>query len=203
MRISKATAAGVIALALATGAATAACGSDDDSKDKATTSASAAPAMTGAEGSSSNGDVDYNSLLIEATDIELPGDTFTANTQPDSGTGQPGASTVFVNGDGSRNIGVILVALPDESAAEVATQGAAEALPTSVTGGEAKTIDVGDGGSIISGADPAGGSLTILVFQQGDTFTTMTFTAAGSDPVPEDWAVSLAEKQAAAIKAGL
>jgi hypothetical protein len=56
----------------------------------------------------------------------------------------------------------------------------------------------------ISGTSPDGTkAVTILLFTEGKTLTTIEFESAADDPVLPDVLVDIGQKQDAAIKAGL
>ena len=160
------------------------------SKQAATTSAAAEPS-------------DYSTLLIKATDISVPDDTFTAMPVTPNPGGQPGVSGAFSNGAGTRVIGDTILILPDATAAATALDGAKSALGTNVTGAPAPA-SVGSNAVIAAGASPDNSkAVTVLLFTEGKAFTTIEFDSAPDDPVPPEVVTDIGQKQDDAIKQGL
>ena len=172
--------------------------SSSSSSSSKASSSSAASATTSAAAK------DYSSLLIAAADIVAPGDTFTAQAPTLDPNGTPGVVTVFSNAGDTREIGDTILVLPDAGAAETAFQAAQASLGGSVTGGAPQVANVGDDSSMVAGTSPDGSkAVTVLLFVQGAAFTTLEFDSAPGDPVPPEFVLDVAGKQAAAIKSGL
>jgi hypothetical protein len=143
-------------------------------------------------------------LLIAASDIVAPGDTFTAQEPTMNPNGAPGVATVFSNGGDTREIGDTILVLPDAAGAATALKGATAALGTSVVGGTPAPASVGSDSVMVSGASPDGAkAVTVLLFTQGSAFVTLEFDSAAEDPVPPEFVLDVAGKQDQKITAGL
>jgi hypothetical protein len=164
--------------------------SASSSKQATTTSAAAEP-------------TDYGTLLIKATDIDVPNDTFTAMPVTPNPGGQPGVSGGFTNSAGNRVIGDTIMILPDASAAATALEAAKSTLSTNVTGAP-QPASVGANGVVASGPSPDNSKFAaVLLFTEGRAFTTIEFDSAPDDPVPPDVVMDIGQKQDDAIKKGL
>jgi hypothetical protein len=143
-------------------------------------------------------------LLIAASDIVAPGDTFTAQEPTMNPNGAPGVATVFSNGGDTREIGDTILVLPDAAGAATALKGATAALGTSVVGGTPAPASVGSDSVMVSGASPDGAkAVTVLLFTQGSAFVTLEFDSASEDPVPPEFVLDVAGKQDQKVTAGL
>jgi hypothetical protein len=197
---------GVAAATILAGGTAAGCSSKSD---KATTtsssgSSSSTSAATSQSSSAQTAPADYTKLLIQASDIALPGDTFTAAPPTQNPNGKAGVATVFSNQSDTREIGDTILILPDASGAATALDGAKASLGSSVTGGQPQPADVGTGGTIVSGTSPDGSkSVTVVLFTEGKAFVTLEFDGKPDDAVPPDFATGIGAKQDSAIKAGL
>ncbi|MGO8849089.1 hypothetical protein [Mycobacterium sp.] len=155
---------------------------------------------------------DYSALLIKASDIIQPADFFT-NAPPTGFTagaptskpnGKPGVAGVFKSQDGSRQISDTVLVLTDEAAAKSALGAAVAGVGGSVSFPTPQTFSVGDNGTLFSGVSPdQSKSVTVVLFTQGKAFITLEFDGAQNDPVAVDFVNDVAQKQDAAIKAGL
>lgn len=194
-----------VALAVigATAVLLAGCG-DKASTASSSSSSSSSQASSKTAAPASAAATDYATLLIAAEDIAAPGDTFTAQEPTVDPGGKPGVATVFSNAEDTHEIGDTIFVLPDAAAADTAMQGAVAAFGSSVVGGATEQVEVGSGGSMVSGTSPDGTkSITVLVFTQGTAFTTLEFDSGPEDPVPAEAVLDIAGKQAEKIKAGL
>lgn len=179
---------------------TAGCGDKSSTEASSTKSSSSSAASSAAPAA----DKDYSALLLAAEDIVAPGDTFTAQEPTVNPGGKPGVATVFSNEGDTHEIGDTIFVLPDAAAADTALQGAVAALGSSVVGGTPEPAQVGSKATMVSGTSPDGAkTVTVLVFTEGTAFTTLEFDSGPDDPVPPDFVVDLAQKQAQKIKAGL
>jgi hypothetical protein len=146
---------------------------------------------------------DYAALLIPATEIVAPGDTFTAQEPTVNPGGSPGVATVFSNQGDTREIGDTIMVLPDAASASAAAQGAVDAFGANVVG-TPEPADIGDGGAVATGLSPDGAkAVTLLVFSQGRAFVTLQFDSGAEDPVPQEFVEDVARKQDALIQSGL
>jgi len=155
---------------------------------------------------------DYSALLIKAGDITQPADFFTGKPATGFTSGsatinpnaKPGVATVFNSQDGSRQIGDTILVLADGPAAKSALSAAVAGLGTAVSFPTPQSSTVGSDGTLVSGTAPDGSKgVTILMFTEGKTFTTLEFDGAPNDPVAVDFADDVGNRQDAAIKAGL
>ena len=174
------------------------------SSSASSSSASASASSNQATASSgSAAPSEYSGLLIAATDINVPNDTFIADTPDPNPWGKPGIRGTFSNAAGTRGIEDIIMILPDESGAAAALEDAKANLGSSVTGAP-QPASVGSNGIIASGASPDNSkSVTVLLFTEGKAFTTIDLDGAPNDPVPPEIVADIGQKQDAAIKAGL
>jgi hypothetical protein len=199
---------GVAAATVVMGVTVAGCGSKSD-KTTTTSSSSGSSSSTSAASTSQStsahaAPADYTNLLIQASDVSIPNDTFTAAAPTQNPNGKPGVATVFSNQTDTREIGDTILILPDAASAASALDGSKASLGSSVTGGEPQPAAVGTGGTIVSGTSPDGSkSVTVVLFTEGKAFVTLEFDGKPDDPVPPDFATSIGEKQDSAIKAGL
>lgn len=193
--------------ALAVGAAAtllaAGCGGSSTSSSSSPP-ASSSSATSSRTSSTAAASTDYAKLLIAASDIVAPGDTFTAQEPTMNPSGAPGVATVFSNGGDTREIGDTILVLPDAAGAATALKGATAALGTSVVGGTPAPASVGSDSVMVSGASPDGAkAVTVLLFTQGTAFVTLEFDSAAEDPVPPEFVLDVAGKQDQKVTAGL
>lgn len=201
-------AAGVLAsiLLLVTG-----CGSNKSpspSSSKAT-SASTSPAAPSSAPSTSSSRAaqasDYSGLLVKPSDIVVSGDAFTL-TQTLPVATPAGAEGVFTNQSGSRKIDDTLYVYPDAAAAGQALDLNAKMLADPDLGvkGTQTPADVGVGGTMAVGTSGDGSKAKAMVmFTQGRVLVVLEFTSPSGDPVPPEFVLDVARKQAAAITTGL
>jgi len=196
---------GLAASSLLLGGAMAGCSSNSSSTASSSSSASSSKQATATSGtaSASAEPSDYSTLLIKATDIVVPNDTFTAMPATPNPGGQPAVSGGFTNAAGNRVIGDTIMILPDASAAATALDGAKSSLSSNVTGAP-QPASVGSNGMIVSGPSPdKSKAVTVLLFTEGKAFTTVEFDSAPDDPVPPEIVTDIGQKQDDAIKNGL
>jgi hypothetical protein len=194
---------GLAASSLLLGGAMAGCSSNRSSTASSSSSASSSKQATATSATASAEPSDYSTLLIKATDIVVPNDTFTAMPATPNPGGQPGVSGGFTNAAGNRVIGDTIMILPDASAAATALDGAKSSLSSNVTGAP-QPASVGSNGMIVSGPSPdKSKAVTVLLFTEGKAFTTVEFDSAPDDPVPPEIVTDIGQKQDDAIKNGL
>ena len=198
---------GLAASSLLLGGAMAGCSNNSSSTASSSSSASSSKQATAtsatASASATAEPSDYSTLLIKATDIVVPNDTFTAMPATPNPGGQPGVSGGFTNAAGNRVIGDTIMILPDASAAATALDGAKSSLSSNVTGAP-QPASVGSNGMIVSGPSPdKSKAVTVLLFTEGKAFTTVEFDSAPDDPVPPEIVTDIGQKQDDAIKNGL
>ena len=197
---------GVAATAVVLAASTSACSSNKSTSSTTASSASAteSTATSTSSAASSPAAADYSALLIKASDITAPGDTFTAQPPTLNPNGKDGVATVFANQGDTREIGDTILILPNSADAATALDGARSSLGSAVSGGDPQPAAVGEGGTIVQGTSPDGSkSVTVLLFTEGKAFVTLEFDGKPDDAVPPAFATDIGQKQDAAIKSGL
>lgn len=175
-------------------------GCDSHSKSSTATSRSAGP--TTSQSAAQGQPTDYTRLLIRAEDIDAP-EAFTATQPIKNPDGKEGAATTFRDDDGSHVIVDTILILPDPAAATAALDAAKTTLPGSTTG-RTHPVQVGSGGTSISGDSPDGSKgITMLRFTEGRAFVTLEFDGPAGMAAPPDFVADVGQKQDAAIKSGL
>ncbi|HEV7359697.1 MAG TPA: hypothetical protein VGN92_01245 [Mycobacterium sp.] len=207
-------AAGLAATTLVVGAAVTGCGSDkspspSSSTKSSTLTSSAAPSSAAPTSSSGAAQPsDYSNLLIKATDIVVPGDSFNGPKTRQLTDPAPGIEGVFTNQAGARTVIDSLLVYPDPGAADKdrdsLTKSYVDPQNGAIKGGTLAPADVGVGGTIISGPSADGTKAkTSVIFGEGKVVALVEFESAPNDAVPPEVALDVARKQDAAIKAGL
>jgi hypothetical protein len=143
-------------------------------------------------------DPDYSALLVHPNEV-TDSNAYSAGPPIQDPNGQPGVQAVYTHRDGSRTITDTVLILSDPDAATAAVNASQAdsgiANPTSVP------APVGTGGTLISGTSAGGsGSVSMLLFTEGNTATTVEFTGAANDPAPADLAIQFGQRQDTAIK---
>jgi hypothetical protein len=192
MRISLTLVAGVAVATALAGVSAVACGSHSKPSTAKSGSASSAPAHSN----------DYTALLIKASAINAP-ETFTASPPIKNPNGQLGAATTFSDQDRTHAIIDTIQILSDPAAAANALNAAKAARSESLRG-KPVPINVGAGGTTISGssADRSKG-VTVLLFTQGKALATLEFDGPSYVLAPSDFVTDVGQKQDTAIKQGL
>ncbi len=169
------------------------------SSSTSTSSSASASATSSAPAPS----VDYSALLIKGTDLVAP-EQFVATPPIPDPNGKPGIATSFKNADSTHVVDDTILVLPDPAAATAALEAAKATLGTSVVGGTPAPIQVGTGGTSVTGSSPdKTKSVTVVLFTEGKAFVTLQFDGPpGADP-PPDFILDVGQKQATAIKNGL
>lgn len=200
VKITGAIGASALVVLAATG-----CSNDSKSKESSTTATSSASSSASSSTSSSAAaqPTDYSALLIKGTDLVAP-EVFTASAPIPNPNGKPGVAASFSNPDGTHVIGDTILILDDPAAAAGALDAAKAALGGSVAGGTPGPIEVGTGGTTVSGNSPDGSkSVTVVLFTEGKAFATLEFDGPKDAAAPSDFVLDVSQKQAAAIKNGL
>jgi hypothetical protein len=183
-----------------------ACGgsSSSGSSSSASSSSSSSASSSAASSSASAAPTDYTTLLIKPEDIVIPGETFTAGEPQLNPSGGQGVAVAFNNEGGTRTIGDSILVFPDAAAAKTALDAGLAALSQSIADPSPQPAQVGTSGYVASGNSPDGTkSVTVVTFTEGTAYVVLEFDSAAGDPVPEDFAVSLSQKQADVIKSAL
>jgi hypothetical protein len=199
-----------IAGVLALGALVPACGSKSStsspSSTAASSSASSSTSTTSTSTSAAAAPADYINLLVQGSDISAaPPNVFTPVDPPMGNPGGlVGAAVQFKNQDDTNRIGDTVLVLPDAAGATTALNGSLAAVGSSVVGGTPQPFPVGSGGQLVAGTSPdKSKAVTVLLFTEGKAFVTLEFDSALNDPVPPDFAQTVAAQQDAAIKKNL
>lgn len=147
---------------------------------------------------------DYSHLLLQAEDVSIPPNTFTARSTNVNPDGQAGASALFVNADDTRAIADTILIYPDVATATATLRQASAAVSMIVTGGTPQPTPVGTGGTVISGTAPDGSkAVTLLMFAQGRALVRLEFDSNTDDPVPPQTVTSVGRMQQIALRIGL
>ena len=204
MKIPMIALAGVAATSMVVGVSVVGCAGNKSSTTSSSGSAASSGSSSAASSSSSAAAADYTALLIKASDITLPGDTFTGQPPIQNPNGQPGAAQIFGNQNDTRHVGDTILILPDADQAVSELDEEKAALGNMVTGGTPAPSPVGTGGTIVSGTAPEGSkAVTVLLFTEGKAFVNLEFDSAPNDPVPPQFVTDVGQKQDTAIKNGL
>ena len=200
MRISLTVGTVVAVMSVVAGVSMVGCSSHRDSP---TATSKSAPPTTASQGSTSASapapPADYTRLLIQASDINAP-EAFTASPPVQNPNGQPGVASTFSNPDRSHVIYVTIAVLAAATNALNARKGGLDG----VVHGNPEPINVGTGGTTISGSSPDGSKgVTVLLFTEGKAFAELEFDGPPDSLVPPDFVTDVGQKQDAAIKKGL
>jgi hypothetical protein len=205
MKIAMITVAGLVTTTMVVGGSVFGCARNNSSTTSSSSVTSTASASPGTTSSASGAPTaDYTGLLIKASDVTLPGDSFTAQAPTKNPNGQPGVAILFANQSGTREIGDDILILPDADQAVSELDLEKAALGNTVHGGTPAPAGVGTGGTVASGTSPDGSkAVTVLLFTEGKAFTNLEFDSPPNDPVPPEFVTAVGQKQDTAIKNGL
>jgi hypothetical protein len=204
MKIPMIALAGLAATSMVVGVSVVGCASNKSSTTSSSGSATSAGSNSATSSSGSAAAADYTALLIKASDITLPGDTFTGQPPIQNPNGQPGVAQIFGNQNDTRHIGDTILILPDADQAVSELDQEKAALGNMVTGGTPAPAPVGTGGTMVSGTAPEGSkAVTVLLFTEGKAFVNLEFDSPLNDPVPPQFFTDVGQKQDTAIKNGL
>ncbi len=211
MKIPMIALAGLAATSMVVGVSIVGCAGNKSSTTSSAGSAtsagsgSAASSSSSATSSSSSAAAaDYTALLIKASDITLPGDTFTGQPVIQNPNGQPGVAQIFSNQNDTRHVGVTILILPDPDQAVSELDEEKAALGDTVKGGTPAPAAVGTGGTMVSGTAPEGSkAVTVLMFTEGKAFVNLAFDSPLNDPVAPGFVTDVGQKQDTAIKTAL
>ena len=204
MKIPMITLAGLAATSMVAGVSVVGCAGNKSSTTSSLGSATSAGSSSATSSSSSAPAADYTALLIKASDVTLPGDTFTGQPPIQNPNGQPGAAQIFGNQNDTRHVGDTILILPDPDQAVSELDQEKAALGDMVKGGTPAPAAVGTGGTTVSGTSPDGSkAVTLLLFTEGKAFANLEFDSPPNDPVPPQFVTDIGQKQDTAIKNGL
>ncbi len=204
----------VTAAAVALGLVVAGCGKDEEKSEETststttstTTTTAAAEATTSVEATVPAGTPDYASLLVKPADIpqvaNTPwvGDTPKVTLTPTP----PDVSQTYTSGTDAINISVIIS--DDTTQAASGLAGAANSVPTQVTGTATPLPAVTQDATVTIGTSPDGKSaMAALLFTVDRTVVVAVFSSAPGDlnPVPQDFVEAVGKAQVAAIEENL
>ena len=204
MKIPMIALAGLAATSMVVGVSVVGCAGNKSSTTSSSGSATSAGSSSATSSSSSAAAADYTAVLIKASDITLPGDTFTGQPPIQNPNGQPGVAQIFSNQNDTRHVGDTILILPDPDQAVSELDLEKAALGDMVKGGTPAPAAVGTGGTMVSGTAPEGSkAVTVLLFTEGKAFINLEFDSAPNDPVPPQFVTDVGQKQDTAIKNGL
>jgi hypothetical protein len=204
MKIPMIAVAGLAATTMVLGASVVGCAGNKSSTTSSSGSATSSGSNTATPTSGSAQPADYTALLLKASDITLPGDTFTGQPPIQNPNGQPGVAQIFSNQNDTRHVAATILILPDPDQAISELDEEKAALGDMVKGGTPAPAAVGTGGTIVSGTAPEGSkAVTVLLFTEGKAFVNLEFDSALNDPVPPQFVTDVGQKQDTAIKNGL
>jgi hypothetical protein len=194
------------------GATVAGCGGDNKSSSSSTsssaassTSAAASPTSSAAAAPTESGLAqpgDFTNLLIKPEDVGPDFQPVGGPPQQNPG-GVPGVGQVYATPDGSRKVTITIVVYNDPNAAAQAAAGYGSSFPKYVDA-PPQPADVGTNGLMGQGKSPDGSkAVTLVSFAAGKGDVDMQFDSAPADPATQDMVLSIARKQADAIKNGL
>jgi hypothetical protein len=203
MRTSLTALAAVAVATTLAGVSVAGCSSNSKSSTATSRSAaSTATSQSAAPTSAPSQPTDYTGLLIQATDLNAPV-TFTASPPVRNPNGQAGVATTFSDEDRTHVITDTIQILSDPAAAMSALNSRKTGLD-GVVHGPPVQINIGTGGTTISGPSPDGSKgVTVLLFTEGRAFVELEFDGPRNALVPQDFLTDTGQKQDAAIKKGL
>ena len=183
MKIPMITLAGLAATSMVAGVSVVGCAGNKSSTTTSSGSATSAGSSSATSSSSSAPAADYTALLIKASDVTLPGDTFTGQPPIQNPNGQPGVAQIFGNQNDTRHVGDTILILPDPDQAVSELDQEKAALGDMVKGGTPAPAAVGTGGTTVSGTSPDGSkAVTLLLFTEGKAFTNLEFDSPPNDP---------------------
>jgi hypothetical protein len=192
MRISLTVIAGLAAATTLAGSSIVGCGSQ--SKSSTAKSRLAAPAEAQPN--------DYTALLIKTSDINAP-EIFAASPPIKNPNGHPGAVTTFSDQDRSHVI-IDTIQILQEPAAAANALNAAKATQRESLHGKPVSVDVGAGGTTISGPSPdRSKGVTVLLFTESKALVTLEFDGPSYALAPTDFVTAVGHQQDMAIKKGL
>jgi hypothetical protein len=204
MKIPMIALAGLAATSMVVGVSVVGCAGNESSTTSSSGAATSAGSSSATSSSSSAAAADYTALLIKASDITLPGDTFTGQPPIQNPNGQPGVAQIFGNQNDTRHVGDTILILPDPDQAVSELDQEKAALGDTVKGGTPAPAAVGTGGTMVSGTASEGSkAVSVLLFTEGKAFVNLEFDSPLNDPVPPQFVTDVGQKQDTTIKTGL
>lgn len=148
---------------------------------------------------STSSPADNTRLLIQASDIDLPGVTFTA-AKPPQGLAK-GAAVAFINHDSSVVIDDRITIAPDSASAGAGFNAAKDRLSTFLPNTTTTDVPVGQGGAMAAAKSKDGAkAVTTITFHEGTANVTIEFDSPINNPLPDGFPLAVAQKQDAVVK---
>ena len=203
----------VTAVAVAVGLVVAGCGKDDEKSDSSSTSkatststSTSTSTTTSAASSPAAAAANYESLLIKAADIPAIGNAPWAGDTPKTTLtpAPPDVTQTFTSGTNAINVSIIIA--DDATQAATALTGAANSVPSQVTGSPVPLPAVTPDATVTIGTSPDGKSaMAALLFTVDRTVVVVVFGSGPDDlsPVPQDYAEAVGKAQVAQIQSAL
>lgn len=140
---------------------------------------------------------DYTALLVDPN-VVVDSLAYTAGAVTVNPGGQPGAAKVYTHRDG-RSITDTVWVLADPAAATAAA--AAAQAAAGIANAQSESVQVGAGGTFISGTSADGSqALGLLTFTEGNAAASIEFAGPANDPPDAALATELGQAQDALIK---
>ena len=147
---------------------------------------------------------DYTQLLLQPSDVYVPGDGFTAPPPLRDPDGIEGAEELMTNGDQTRAVGITIVMESDAQTALREVPIARDKLSTVVPTAPPLSVPVGAGATAVVGVSPDGTkAVTALVFSQDRAIVRIDYYSALGQATPIDFVIEVGLKQAIALRVGL
>lgn len=193
--------------ALVVGAAVTGCGSDNSpspsSSSSSSASSSAASSSTAPSGTATGQPGDYTGLLIPATDIVVPGDTF-VQTQSLPIATPAGVEGVFNNQANTRKVEISIYVYNNPDEANQALDTTSKSIQELSVKAPTTPAEVGIRGVMAIGPSPDGTKAKgVVIFTEGKALGLIEAEGAPDDPVDQGFLLDVARKQDAKMKAGL
>jgi hypothetical protein len=151
------------------------------------------------------GEHNYETLLIKAADIPAIGAPWTGDTPKTTlDPAPPDVTQTFTSGTNAINVSIIIA--DDAAQAATALTGAANSVPSQVTGTPVPLPAVTPDATVTIGTSPDGKSaMAALLFTVDRTVVVIVFGSGPGDlsPVPQDYTETVGKAQVAAIQAAL
>ncbi len=145
----------------------------------------------------------YSNLLANPNNV-WDTTAYSAAAPTQNPNGQNGIQDVYTHRDKTRQITDTILVLADPAAATASLQQSQTGLGSRVVNAKTEPAPVGTAGTIVSGSSPDGSkAVSVLLFTEGKTATTVEFDGAPKDPAPTDAIVEFGQQQDNAIKKGL
>lgn len=203
----------VTAAAAVLGLVLAGCGKDEE-KSSSTSTSTATSTSTSTSTSTTTSEAtspdaaasNYESLLIKAADIPQVGESPWTGDQPKTtlDPAPPDVTQTFSSGTNAINVSIIIA--DDAAQAATALTGAANSVPSQVTGTAEPLPAVTPDATVTIGTSPDGKSaMAALLFTVDRTVAVIVFGSAPGDlnPVPKDYAEAVGKAQVAQIQSAL